>query len=71
MAERVEPNIKTTQVQIYPNNVVALAGTYVGTPGLVGAHMGLCVNRNKTGLLFLTVISKSVLGNNCRKFVIQ
>jgi len=41
---RVEVNVKTKQVQVYQNNLLASAGPYLGKPGLAGAHMGLYAN---------------------------
>ena len=45
---RVEANIKTKQVKVYQNNLLASAGPYLGKPGLAGAHMGLYANRKMT-----------------------
>ena len=45
---RVEANVKTKQVQVYQNNLLASAGLYLGKPGLAGAHMGLYANRKMT-----------------------
>jgi hypothetical protein len=48
VAVRVEVNLKTKQVQVYQNNLLASAGPYLGKPGLAGAHMGLYANRKMT-----------------------
>jgi len=45
---RVEADVKTGQVRIYQNNVLASAGPYMDKPGLAGAHMGLYANRKMT-----------------------
>ncbi len=42
---RVEADVKTKQVRVYQDNVVASTGPYLGKPGLAGAHMGLYANR--------------------------
>ncbi len=45
---RVEVNVKTSQVYVYQNSVLASAGPYMGKPGLAGAHMGLYANHKMT-----------------------
>ena len=45
---RVEVNVKTKQVRVYQNNLLASAGPYLGKPGLAGAHMGLYANHKMT-----------------------
>ena len=45
---RVEVDVKTKQVRVYQDNVLASAGPYMGKPGLAGAHMGLYANRKMT-----------------------
>ena len=45
---RVEADVQTKQVRVYQDKRVASAGSYLGKPGLAGAHMGLYANRKMT-----------------------